>query len=136
MYKILISLIFWLSIALSLPPVLPAVDFTLPDTGQTKCYDNRAEIPCPFPDEPFYGQDANYEGLQLSNGIAFIAFGLDDAIKIVTGENDVLVNIFGGYCMRPTFIFRTEDESCRGLLPYIEWDEIKTLEFYQGNMGE
>ncbi len=32
----------------------------LPDTGQTKCYDNTQEIPCPSPGQPFYGQDANY----------------------------------------------------------------------------
>ena len=35
---------------------------TLPDTGQTKCYDDDGiEIdPCPSPGEDFYGQDANY----------------------------------------------------------------------------
>ncbi len=33
-----------------------------PDTGQTKCYDNSGEIPCPSPGEPFYGQDAQYQG--------------------------------------------------------------------------
>lgn len=32
----------------------------MPDTGQTKCYDNEKEIPCPQPGEAFYGQDANY----------------------------------------------------------------------------
>ncbi|MGE0083822.1 MAG: DUF1566 domain-containing protein [Desulfococcaceae bacterium] len=32
----------------------------IPDTGQTKCYDNEKEIPCPQPGEPFYGQDGNY----------------------------------------------------------------------------
>jgi hypothetical protein len=32
----------------------------IPDTGQTKCYDNTGEIPCPQPGEPFYGQDGNY----------------------------------------------------------------------------
>jgi len=34
--------------------------FPIPDTGQTKCYDNEKEIPCPKEGEPFYGQDANY----------------------------------------------------------------------------
>lgn len=33
-----------------------------PDTGQTKCYDNTAEIICPSPGQPFYGQDAQYQG--------------------------------------------------------------------------
>ncbi len=32
----------------------------LPDTGQTKCYDNSGEITCPAPGETFYGQDGNY----------------------------------------------------------------------------
>jgi len=32
----------------------------VPDTGQTKCYDNEKEIPCPNPGEDFYGQDGNY----------------------------------------------------------------------------
>ena len=32
----------------------------IPDTGQTKCYSDTEEIPCPQPGEPFYGQDANY----------------------------------------------------------------------------
>lgn len=38
--------------------------YTLPDTGQTKCYDNTKEIPCPQPGEAFYGQDGNYQGPQ------------------------------------------------------------------------
>jgi hypothetical protein len=32
-----------------------------PDTGQTKCYDNTGEIPCPSPGQPFYGQDSQYQ---------------------------------------------------------------------------
>ncbi len=32
----------------------------LPDTGQTKCYDDTKEIPCPKPGQDFYGQDGNY----------------------------------------------------------------------------
>lgn len=37
----------------------------LPDTGQTKCYDNEQELQsCPSPGEPFYGQDGNYQGTQ------------------------------------------------------------------------
>ncbi|MDM8522993.1 DUF1566 domain-containing protein [Desulfococcaceae bacterium HSG8] len=32
----------------------------LPDTGQTKCYNNTSEIACPSPGEDFYGQDAQY----------------------------------------------------------------------------
>jgi hypothetical protein len=38
----------------------------LPDTGQTKCYNNTVEISCPEPGQPFYGQDGNYQGIQPS----------------------------------------------------------------------
>jgi len=46
----------------------------VPDTGQTKCYDNEMEIPCPQPEEPFYGQDGSYSinphsYTDLGNGI-------------------------------------------------------------------
>ena len=32
----------------------------IPDSGQTKCYDDEKEIPCPSPGEDYYGQDGNY----------------------------------------------------------------------------
>lgn len=32
----------------------------MPDTGQTKCYDDKKEIVCVAPDSSFYGQDADY----------------------------------------------------------------------------
>ena len=35
-------------------------DNSIPDTGQTKCYNDSQEIPCPQPGESFYGQDAHY----------------------------------------------------------------------------
>ena len=34
------------------------------DTGQEKCYDNFREITCPQPNGAFYGQDAQYQGIQ------------------------------------------------------------------------
>jgi hypothetical protein len=33
------------------------------DTGQSRCYNNATEISCPEPGRPFYGQDAQYEGI-------------------------------------------------------------------------
>jgi hypothetical protein len=36
------------------------------DTGQNKCYDDSMEISPPSPGEPFYGQDAQYDGYQPS----------------------------------------------------------------------
>ncbi len=38
----------------------PPVIHPIPDTGQTNCHDNLAEITCPNPGDPFYGQDAQY----------------------------------------------------------------------------
>jgi hypothetical protein len=38
--------------------------YTIVDTGQTKCYDDKSEIACPAEGEAFYGQDAQYEGVQ------------------------------------------------------------------------
>ncbi len=34
--------------------------FQWPDTGQVERYDNSQVIGCPEPDQPFYGQDADY----------------------------------------------------------------------------
>ncbi|MBF0259836.1 MAG: hypothetical protein HQK62_13570 [Desulfamplus sp.] len=39
-----------------------AKEYRVPDTGITKCYDNSREIPCPKQGQPFYGQDAQYDG--------------------------------------------------------------------------
>lgn len=33
---------------------------SMPDTGQTSCFDNTREIPCPSEGAPFHGQDADY----------------------------------------------------------------------------
>ena len=56
MVKIVLMQVFFL--------ILPVVVFAgqVPDTGQTKCYNNTVEIPCPHPGEPLYGQDAQYQG--------------------------------------------------------------------------
>ena len=51
-----------LVVILLLLPVPAAGGWPWPDTGQTKCYDNDVEIPCPSPGQPFYGQDAQYQG--------------------------------------------------------------------------
>ena len=45
---------------LFLSSIVLAVNCPVPDTGQTKCYDNTQEIPCPQSGDPFYGQDAQY----------------------------------------------------------------------------
>ena len=42
------------------------VSYVVVDTGQTKCYYNRSEITCTQPGRAFYGQDAQYQGKQMS----------------------------------------------------------------------
>jgi hypothetical protein len=39
------------------------LNYPIVDTGQGKCYDDKAEIPCPS-SGPFFGQDAQYTGLE------------------------------------------------------------------------
>ncbi|MDM8518258.1 hypothetical protein QUF76_18840 [Desulfobacterales bacterium HSG16] len=39
---------------------LSVLAWPIPDTGQTKCYNDTIEIPCPSSGEDFYGQDGNY----------------------------------------------------------------------------
>ncbi|MDX2434805.1 MAG: DUF1566 domain-containing protein, partial [Desulfobacterales bacterium] len=55
-----------------------------PDTGQSKCYDNSRVIACPAPDEPFFGQDANY-AINLPNY----------EIKTINGDEVVIDHITG-----------------------------------------
>ena len=50
----------WVFIFFLLIPAINLHAWPIPDTGQTKCYNNTAEIPCPQPGEAFYGQDGNY----------------------------------------------------------------------------
>ncbi len=60
--KYKLSAILFYSVIMNLALALPNMAFAapVPDTGQTKCYDNTLEIPCPLQGQPFYGQDANY----------------------------------------------------------------------------
>jgi hypothetical protein len=48
------------------PEPAPAsnLNYVVVDTAQEKCYDNSREIAFPQPGEPFYGQDAQYQGVQ------------------------------------------------------------------------
>lgn len=71
MKKIVAATGCWLVLLTGLWGGAVAGDYQLPDTGIHKCYDADKEIPCPQPGQPFYGQDAQYYGLQpayLDNG--------------------------------------------------------------------
>lgn len=58
--------IFSVFFAFSTAFLAVAADYKLPDTGIQKCYDNTQEITCPNPGQAFYGQDAQYQGVQLA----------------------------------------------------------------------
>lgn len=49
-----------ISITVFLMSTFNTLSGPIPDTSQTKCYDNNGESPCPQPGEPFYGQDGNF----------------------------------------------------------------------------
>lgn len=57
-----IMMIFTIVVAFLQTPILfdSALASPVPDTGQTKCYDNDSEITCSSPGQDFYGQDAQY----------------------------------------------------------------------------
>jgi len=60
--KYKLSAIVFYSVIIVLALVLPnmALAAPMPDTGQTKCFNNTTEIPCPQQGQLFYGQDAQY----------------------------------------------------------------------------
>ncbi len=45
-------------------PLNLELSYSIIDTDQVKCYDNSRQIICPQPGDPFYGQDAQYMGVQ------------------------------------------------------------------------
>jgi len=57
-----IMVVVTIFMVLLLTPIMfdSALASPVPDTGQTKCYDNSQEITCPNHGEAFYGQDAQY----------------------------------------------------------------------------
>ena len=58
----------WVLIFLLFIPAINLHAWPIPDTGQSKCYNNTApEVSCPSPGEPFYGQDGNYTIYPPSN---------------------------------------------------------------------
>ena len=51
---------FLFSLCVLILPIFAQAFDRWPDTGQTKCYNNTVEIPCPSAGGAFYGQDASY----------------------------------------------------------------------------
>ncbi len=72
--------VFLLSTTL-LPAAAAADGYPIVDTGQSRCYDDSGEIPCPRPGEPFYGQDAQHSGLEA----IYLDHGDGTVSDLVTG---------------------------------------------------
>ena len=62
--KKMILVLLVLSVIISI--IHADVTYPIVDTGQVLCYDSSDEISAPAPDEPFYGQDAQYNGIQFA----------------------------------------------------------------------
>ena len=89
-------------------------------TGQTKCYDNEKEIPCPTKGEEFYGQDAQYAKLGYC---VPQSFSIDYSVK---DEPVVIDNNTGNMWQRniaPVETRYSGDEYCSDLVygGYDDW---------------
>jgi hypothetical protein len=62
--------------------------FKVVDTGQDICYDNSGEISCPNPGEPFYGQDAQFDGYQPNYTISEDSLTVYDNVTGLTWTQD------------------------------------------------
>ena len=65
---------------------LSGFPYTIVDTGQTKCYDNLKEILIPAKGDPFYGQDAQYQGNQPSYTISTDGLTVYDNVTGLTWQ--------------------------------------------------
>ncbi len=68
----------------SVAAVAGAVSFPIVDTGQTKCYDTRAEIGPPKPGQPFYGQDAQFTNQPASYTLSVDGLTVHDNVTGLT----------------------------------------------------
>jgi len=53
-----------LSLAASWASAAAPLSYVVVDTGQNRCYDQSREIACPAKGAPFFGQDAQFQGVQ------------------------------------------------------------------------
>jgi hypothetical protein len=58
--------------------------YTVVDTGQTKCYSNDTEIACAQEGQPFYGQDAQFDGNQPSYTLSADGLSVYDNVTGLT----------------------------------------------------
>ena len=84
-----------LGLGLATTSLLAAQPYTIVDTGQTKCYDNRNEIAPPKPGQPFHGQDAQHRGPQPSYKLSADGLTVQDNITGLTWQRSPDTNSDG-----------------------------------------
>jgi len=75
-----------LAIVLAASSLHAAQPYPVVDTGQTKCYDNRLEIAPPQPEQPFYGQDAQFHAHPAGNTLAADGLTVRDTVTGLTWQ--------------------------------------------------
>jgi hypothetical protein len=75
-----------LATGLSANVLCAAQSYTVVDTGQSKCYDNRNEIAPPKPGQPFYGQDAQFQAHPPSYTISPDGLTVRDNVTALTWQ--------------------------------------------------
>ena len=86
-------------------------------TGQTKCYDNEHEIPCPKAGEPFFGQDANYAEKKecVPQNFTIKNYGSD---KTVIDNNSKLEWVLEVFNNKDNISINTDNEAVK---EYLDW---------------
>ncbi len=64
--KFAITIVCWVTFAISILSGADKPDYVIVDTGQNQCYNNSGKISFPKPGQSFFGQDAEYLGIQPS----------------------------------------------------------------------
>ena len=75
-----------LTTGLSANALRAAQSYSIVDTGQAKCYDNRNEIAPPKPGQPFYGQDAQFRGHPASYALSADGLTVHDNVTALTWQ--------------------------------------------------
>jgi len=78
--------------------------------------------------DPYYnGEFVKMATALMEHNIPFETRGLDEALKYLTGDNDMEVNT--GSMRNPTFKYETSKLNRKLFLPHIRWDPVQSLKW-------